>query len=285
MPDFAIVDSHVHLYDPGVIDFPWMEAVPKLKRPYLPDDFRRLTAGVDVDKLVFVEVDPAPGRHLDEAHFVARLAEAEPDLICGMVAAMPLEKGGAVRADLEAYAQIGIARGVRRLIERHLDRPGWALQDDFVTGVRLLPEYGFSFDICVLHPQLADAIELVRRCPDVAFVIDHIAKPGIRAGLVEPWKSELKAIAGFPNVSCKISGVVTEAHHDRWTEAEVIPYIEHTIECFGFDRVMFGGDWPVSELATTYRRWVAVVDSVVAGASDDERRKLYRDNAIAFYRL
>lgn len=282
MPDFAIVDSHVHLYDPGVIDFPWMEKAPKLKRPYLPDDFRRLTAGVEVDKLVFVEVDPAPGRHLDEARFVTKLAEAEPDLICGMVAAMPLEKGEAVRADLEAYAGIGIARGVRRLIERHLDKPGWALRDDFVRGVRLLPDYGFSFDICILHPQLADAIELVRRCPDVAFVIDHIAKPGIREGLVEPWKSELREIAGFPNVACKISGVVTEAHHDRWTEAEIVPYIEHTIACFGFDRVMFGGDWPVSELATPYRRWV---DSVVAGASEDERRKLYRDNAIAFYRL
>ncbi|MCB1487230.1 MAG: amidohydrolase family protein [Bauldia sp.] len=285
MPDFAIVDSHVHLYDPGVLDFPWMKNAPKLQRPYLPDDFRRLTEGVDVDMLVFVEVDVAPDRHLEEARWVAKLAESEPELVRGMVAAIPLEKGEAVRADLEAYAEIGIARGVRRLIERHLDEPGWALQDDFVAAVRLLPEYGFTFDICILHPQLADTIELVRRCPDVDFVIDHIAKPGIRDGLVEPWKSELEEIAGFPNVACKISGVVTEAHHDRWTEAEVIPYIEHTIECFGFDRVMFGGDWPVSELATPYKRWVDVVDKVVAGASEADRRKLYRDNAIAFYRL
>ncbi len=285
MPDFPIVDSHVHLYDPGALDFPWMANAPKLNRPHLPDDFRRLTAGVDVEALVFVEVDAAPDQHLREAEWVANVARSEPDLIRGMVAAIPLEKGEAARADLAAYAEVGIARGVRRLIERHLDEPGWALQDDFVAGVQMLPEFGFSFDICVLHPQLADAIELVRRCPKVSFVIDHIAKPGIRDGLVEPWKSEMREIASFPNVACKVSGVVTEAHHDRWTEAEVIPYIEHTIDCFGFDRVMFGGDWPVSELASTYKRWVDVVDTVVAGASEAERRKLYRDNAIAFYRL
>jgi len=284
VPEFPIVDAHVHLYDPAAIDFPWMKSVSKLDRPYRPEEFRALTAGVDIDMLVFVEVDAAPGQHLREAEWVARQAETEPRLR-GVVASIPLEKGEAARTDLDAYAKIGIARGVRRLIERHADEPGWALKDDFVSGVRLLPEYGFTFDLCLYHPQLAEATELCRRCPEVRFVIDHIAKPGIHDGLTEPWRTEMRTIAGLPNVMCKISGVVTEADHVNWKEADVVPYIAHAIDCFGFDRVMFGGDWPVSELASTYRRWVEVVDTVVAGASEAERRKLYRDNAIAFYRL
>jgi L-fuconolactonase len=284
MPEFPIVDAHVHLYDPGVVDYPWMKAVPRLDRAYLPEDFRRLTSGVDVDMLVFVEVDAAPGHHLREAEWVAAQTASEPRLR-GMVGSIPLERGADARSELDAFAQIGIARGVRRLIERHADEPGWTLRDDFVAGVQLLPEYGFTFDLCLYHPQLPEVTELCSRCPDVNFVIDHIAKPGIRAGLVDPWDANMRQIAQLPNVWCKISGVVTEAHHDNWEETDVFPYIGHAIDCFGFDRVMFGGDWPVSELASSYRRWVDVVDKVVAGASRSDRRKLYRDNAIQFYRL
>ena len=130
-----------------------------------------------------------------------------------------------------------------------------------------------------------EASELVRLCPEVRFALDHIAKPGIREGLTEPWRAELAALAREPNVWCKISGVVTEARHDAWTPEEVAPYLGHAIECFGFGRVMFGGDWPVSELATSYRGWVELVERVTAGASQDERRRLWRDNAAAFYRL
>jgi L-fuconolactonase len=284
VPEFPIVDAHVHFYDPGLIDYPWMKQVPQLDRAYLPADFRRLTEGVDIEALVFVEVDAAPGQNLREAAWVDSLAADEPRLR-GMVASIPLEKGEAARAELDAYARLGMARGVRRLIERHAGEPGWALRDDFVAGVRLLPEYGFGFDLCLYHPQLAEVTELCRRCPDVRFVIDHIAKPGIRDGLTEPWRRQMRDIAALPNVHCKISGVVTEADHRHWSEQDVTPYIAHAVDCFGFDRVMFGGDWPVSELATTYRRWVDCIDAVVAGASESDRRKLYRDNAKAFYRL
>lgn len=284
MPDFAIVDTHVHLYDPRLLSYPWMKQAPVLDRPYLTDDFRRLTAGVDIEAMVFVEVDTAPGDHLAEARFAQEQAAAEPRLR-GMVASMPLEKGAAVELELVEYAKFPLARGVRRLIERHHREPGWALGERFLAGVRLLAKFGFTFDLCLFHPQLAEVKDLVRRCPEVNFVVDHIAKPGIRQGLREPWRQDLRAIARLPNVWCKISGVVTEADHANWTEVEVAPYIAHAIDCFGFERVMFGGDWPVSELATTYRRWVDLVDLVVAGASEGEKRRLFRDNAIAFYRL
>ena len=285
MPDFPIIDSHVHLYDPGVVGFPWMKDVPALDRPHLPSTFRASVGGVDVEALVFVEVDAAPGAHLDEANFVVGLMVEAP-WIGGMVAAMPLEKGpAAVADDLAVYTKLPGARGVRRLMERHSDEPGWALQEPFVQAVRSLAAHDLSFDICVRHFQLEEATELVRRCPDVRFVLDHIGKPDIRRGETEPWMTRIAELARERNVSCKISGVVTEAEHQSWTHEEVAPYIEHAIGCFGFDRVMFGGDWPVSELATSYERWVRTVDRIVAGAAHSERRRLFRDNAIQFYRL
>ncbi len=285
MPSFPIIDAHVHLYDPSVMAFPWMEGVPTLNAPHGLTDFARSIEGVAVEGLVFVEVDAAPGRHLDEARWVEAHCRNDPRLR-GIVASMPLEGGpAAVEADVAAFAQLPHARGVRRLLERHDEEPGWALREPFVEAVRLLARYDLPFDLCLRHGQLAEATALVRRCPEVRFVVDHIAKPGIRVGLREPWQTQIRELAAEPNVVCKISGVVTEADHALWTYDQVAPYVAHAIDCFGFGRVMFGGDWPVSELATRYRRWVETVDQVTAGTSDADLCKLYRDVAIDFYRL
>jgi L-fuconolactonase len=284
MPSFPIIDSHVHIYDPGAIDYGWMSSVPKLNHPHMPQDYDRLTQGVAVEAMVFVEVDASPDEHLKEAAWVSALAQREPR-IKAIVGAIPLDKGVSVEADIAQLAAMPLARGVRQLIQNHLDEPGWCLREDFVSAIKLLPKYNLSFDLCLHHPQLADVIALVSQCPDVRFVVDHIAKPGIKAGLIEPWRTEFANLSRFENVSCKISGVVTEADHGSWTEAHVKPYISHAIDCFGIDRVMFGGDWPVSELATSYRRWVDLVDDVFADASADEQRKFFHNNAAAFYRI
>jgi len=285
LPSFPIIDAHVHLYDPLAISYPWMSQIPKLHAPHGIPEFRRLTDGVAVDGLIFVEVDVADGRHLDEARWVEEHADHHPGLLRGIVASIPLERGAeAVAADLAAFAALPHARGVRRLLERHEHESGWALRAPFIEGVRLLARYNLPFDLCLRHTQLAEATQLVRSCPEVRFVVDHIAKPAIKAGVREPWGRQLSELADEPNVVCKISGVVTEADHLSWTYDQVAPFIAHAIECFGFDRVMFGGDWPVSELATAYPRWVDVVDRVTAGASKADLTKLYRENAIAFYR-
>lgn len=283
MPNFPIIDSHVHIYDPGCLVYPWLKKVPRINKAHLMTDFARLTAGVQVEGIVFVEVDVSTGQHLDEARWVALQAQTDKRLL-GMVASMPLENGSAAEADLAAFAEMAIARGARRLIERHPE-PGWCLREVFVEGVKLLAKYGLTFDLCLFHPQLGEVIQLVRLCPEVKFIVDHIAKPGIKAGLAEPWRGQMRSLARLPNVWCKISGVVTEADHSAWTAEQVKPYIAHAIDCFGFNRVLFGGDWPVSELATTYKGWVDVVDWIIAGSSEAEIRKLYRENAIEFYRL
>jgi L-fuconolactonase len=153
------------------------------------------------------------------------------------------------------------------------------------VGLRLLPRFGLSFDICVKHWQMTYAIELARRCPEVSFVLDHVGKPDIRNGLREPWWSQIAELAALPNVACKISGVITEADHARWTPADVVPFVARAIEVFGFGRCLYGSDWTVSELTHAYPDWVAVLDGIVAGASEAERRALYRDTAIRTYRL
>jgi L-fuconolactonase len=283
LPNFPIIDSHVHIYDSDYLTYHWLRNVPRLNKPHLMTDFTRLTAGVDVDGIVFVEVDVAADQYLDEAGWVALQAQTDNGLR-GMVASMPLENGSAVEADLAAYAEIAIARGARRLIENH-PKQGWCLTEAFLEGVKLLAKYDLTFDLCLFHHQLREVIQLVGLCPEVKFIIDHIAKPAIKAGLSEPWGAQMRILAKLPNVWCKISGVVTEADHLAWTPEQVIPYIAHAIDCFGFDRVLFGGDWPVSELATTYKGWVDLVDRVIVGSSEMEIRKLYRDNAIEFYRL
>lgn len=282
MPDFPIVDAHLHLYDPGRLSYPWMADSAKLNRPHMPEQFRAALGGVEVEAAVFVEVDARPDQKVAEARFIDDLAAREP-FIAGMVAAVSVEAGG--EDDLAAVRRLPGLRGIRNLIERHTGEPGWCLREGFVEGVGRLAAMDLSFDLCLYHPQLADATELVRRCPDVRFVLDHIGKPGIRAGLTEPWRAEITALAALPNVWCKISGVVTEADHAGWTEAEVAPYVAHAIDAFGYDRCMFGGDWPVATLATDYPRWVALVDRVTGSATAAERRKLYRDTAIGFYRL
>ncbi len=284
MPQFPIIDSHVHLYDPKAVNYPWMSDVPLLNKPHLPNFYDERTIGLKIDKLVFVEVDSGVGEHLKEARWVQNLNAVDPR-ISAIVAAMPLEQGYIVERDVAEFAELGLARGVRRLIQGHVDRAGWCLRPDFVAGVQLLAKYNLSFDICIKHQQLPDAIQLVRMCPDVFFVLDHIAKPNIGGGVFHPWAENIKLMAQLPNVVCKISGAITEASHTTWTADQVKPYVAHAIKCFGFARVMFGGDWPVLELAARYPQWVDVVDDVVKDASVSEQRMLYRETAERVYRL
>jgi len=283
MIDFPIVDSHVHLCDPKRFAYSWTRNAPSLNRQVLPDDLTRAAAPVKIEQFVFVEVDVDVPQHLDEASWVGELARSDPRLT-GMVAALPLERGEAIEPELEQLAQHKILKAIRRLIQNQPD-PGFCVRPDFIAGLKLLPRHNLAFDICIYHHQMPNVLNMVRQCPEVRFVLDHIGKPGIKAGLVDPWRQHMRELASMPNVVCKISGVATEADHKNWTREQLRPYIEHAIENFGFDRIMFGGDWHVSELATTYPEWVEIVAWVVQDCTPEEKRKLFRDNAINSYRL
>lgn len=283
MPEFPIIDAHVHLYDVKRLSYGWLENVPAINRSFGLADFDAARGPVAIEKLVFAEVAVDPGLHLGEAKFIQELADSDTRL-AGSVAHAPLEKGAIVEADLEQLAALPSVRGIRRLIETERN-PAFVLEPPFIEALRLLPKFGFTFDICVKHWALTYGIELARRCPEVTFVLDHIGKPDIKNGLRQPWWGQIAEIAALPNVVCKISGVITEADHKSWKAADVKPYVSRVIEVFGFDRVMYGSDWTVSELTHRYPQWVAILDEIVAGASMEERRKLYRDNVTRVYRL
>jgi L-fuconolactonase len=283
MPAFPIVDTHLHVWDLGRLRYPWLAGVPKLNRNHLLDDYRRACGPVQVAKMVFLQCECDFSQFQAEADWVTELAAVDPR-IRGIVPWAPLEKGDAAEADLARLAANPLIKGIRRIIQFEAD-PEFCLRPDFVRGVQLLARHGLSFDLCISHRQLANTLKLVRQCPNVRFVLDHIGKPAIKDGLLDPWRAELRALATFPNVWCKVSGLVTEADFERWTDADLRPYLDHVFDCFGFDRVMFGGDWPVSTQATDYPRWVQTLDTAIAGASPDEQHRLYVRNAEHFYRV
>jgi L-fuconolactonase len=283
MPDHAVIDTHLHLTQPQ-LRYPWMAEVPALQRPWGIADFNRLIGETVIEAMVFVEVDVAPPDRLAEADFVASVAASDPRLRA-MVAAVSMDQGGMTAAALAEMRTYPLLRGVRHLFQQHWQTPDWINRPEMIEGVRLLVTHDLTFDLCVVHPQLREAVTLVRECPKVTFVLDHIGKPGIRAGLIDPWRDDLKALAACPNVMCKISGVVTEADHAHWTEEEVAPYITHAMQVFGADRVMFGGDWPVSELATDYPRWVRLVERCVAVFGSRFAEHLWAGNARRIYRI
>lgn len=277
-----IIDSHVHFWDPAQLDYAWLQENAQLNRPYLPD---HVPAAVDdkfVSGIVFVQADCAPDQGLREADWVSELAANDPR-IRGIVAFAPVARGVAVRNTLQDLIQRPLVKSIRQLIQ---DEPmGFSTQPQFVEGVRLLAEYNLRFDLCIRYWQLNDVTQLVRQCPEVRFVLDHIGKPGIKSGEFKEWSENLARLADLPNVFCKLSGIVTEADHAAWTAEQIQPYIDHTLKVFGVQRVMFGSDAPVLYLAGTYEKWVRTLSAATADLDLDSQQALWHDNAAAFYNL
>jgi L-fuconolactonase len=280
-----VCDSHVHFWDPQQFRFQWLDDFDVLNKPYLPEHVPHTgSAGSQawqIEKIVFIQADTAPEQSADEASWVTALAEKD-HRIKAVVAFVPLEQGGDVRGMLEQYQANPLVKGIRRLIQS--EARGFATQSNFVEGVRLLTDFGYTFDICVKHDQLPDVNDLVRQCPDVRFVLDHAGKPDIRGGGLETWKGFINILAGYPNVMCKLSGLVTEANPQSWKAIDLKPYVHHVLETFGVNRVMYGSDSPVLNVVTDYDTWMTTVYGLVVDElSEDERVKLFYTNATRFY--
>ncbi|MDP6523849.1 MAG: amidohydrolase family protein [Kiritimatiellia bacterium] len=284
MIDIPIVDSHLHVWNPETVSYPWLIDLPKLNRPHLPDEYREITNGLLIEKMVFVQCEADFAMFREEVDWVSEQAALEPR-IKAIVAWAPLEKGEAAREDLAGLKENMLVRGIRRIIQFEEDT-SFCLQPDFIRGVQLLAEFDLHFEICIKgDEQFKNTLELVRQCPDVRFMLDHIGKPFIKEGIMDPWAGYLRELARMPNTFCKMSGLVNEADMEQWTSDDLRPYIDRVIGTFGVDRITFGGDWPVCTLATTYGRWIQTLWDTVSGCNDDERHKLFHDNAEKFYRL
>lgn len=284
MPGFPIVDSHVHLWDPVRYRLPWLDNVPKINTIFGMAEYEQATQGIDVEGLVYLQVEVGPVYALLEARDLVELANRDQRIL-GIVPWAPLEYGEQARYFLEELVKLGPKiKGVRRIVQDEPD-PNYCLEPRFVRGNQIAGELGLVSDLCCTYKQLAQNVELVRLCPGTQFVLDHIAKPNMRGGELEPWKSQMRELASLPNVTCKISGAVTEAEHDRWTIEDVKPYVLHALEAFGEDRVLFGSDWPVVTLASPLRRWVETLETLTADLSESATRKLWSENAKRTYKL
>jgi L-fuconolactonase len=297
----GIVDAHVHLWDPSVLRYPWLDALPALGRPFLLTDYVSATAGTTVDTMILVEANCLPDQALREVQLFERIAASDPTnqrgqtplnsrnqrsltpLISGIVAFVSLTAPAELDQTLDELTARATVKGIRHNIQG--EPPGFCTQPSFIAGVQKAGSRGLAFDLCATHDQLRDVLQLVRECPNTSFILDHCGKPAIRDGLLEPWSADVARLAKCSNVWCKLSGLVTEAAHVGWREADLIPYASHVVEQFGTERVMYGSDWPVLTLASGYADWFQFTARFTASWSDAERRGFYRDNARRAYGL
>lgn len=277
------VDSHVHFWNPQRLRYGWLAGEPSLNKKHEPPELAQAATGLPLDKIVFVQCDCDPAQAAEEATYVAELARTE-SRIKGIVAFAAVERGRVVAPHLDLLRNNPLVKGVRRLLQGEKDAEK-AVDERFVEGVRLLHGYGWTFDICIVAPQLPTAVRLVKSCPNVRFVLDHAGKPLIAKRERQPWEQHLRELSKLPNVVAKLSGLATEADRKAWTSADLKPYADHLLACFGPDRVLFGGDWPVCTPATPYRRWAETVADLLGDLPAGDRLKVWRTNAERVYNL
>ena len=273
----SIIDTHLHLIYQDRLRYPWLASTPKLDRDFPLQEYVAEARGLGIAAALHMEVDVAEEDQEVETALVTGFGAP----VIGAIAACRPESLD-FAASLERLAANPLVRGLRRILHQSPDELG--LAPLFVENLRRLAEYDLSFDLCVLARQLPIAIHLVRACPDVRFILDHCGVPDIAARALDPWRDGITQLAALPNVACKISGIVAYAGAD-WTTADLRPYVEHCIQAFGWDRVVWGSDWPVCTLTADLTRWVQATHVLTSGCADHETNRLLSLNAHRIYRL
>jgi L-fuconolactonase len=280
----SIVDTHVHFWDPEKLVYPWLAGVKSLQRAFGPSDFQSAFASAPIEKMVFVECNVRADQTEQEVSWVESLALDERGLSAIVAFSdLTIHEERLRTALLERLVARPLVRGIRHNIQGQ--PKGFCLQPSFIAGVQTVHRLGAHFELCVTHDQLEDVLELLRLCPSGRFIVDHGAKPSIKTNLMQPWKARMQEIARFENVSCKISGLFTEADLTRQPVDVVRPYAEHIAASFGPERILYGSDWPVCTLAAEGMRWVDFVQSLTAAWPEREQKLFYRENALNLYRI
>ena len=273
-----IVDAHQHFWKYDPVQYDWIdEEMAVIRRDFLPADLETAIRDAGVDGVISVQARQT----VEETAWLLELAEPH-EFVRGVVGWLPIISPR-VEDDLERFASHGKLKGIRHVLQGEADE--YMLRPDFSAGIEKLARYGLTYDILILERQLPAAIELVDRHPRQTFILDHLAKPRIRENILSPWRHNIRELSRRPNVSCKISGMVTEADYRAWTPAQLRPYVETVLEAFGPARLMFGSDWPVCLVACGYRRWLEVVREFIAALSPAEQRDILVTTATRAYGL
>ena len=273
----ACIDAHHHLWRYQPEEYPWMgDGMEVLRRDYLTAELEAVMRSAGVTGSVAVQARQTT----QETEWLSGIA-AQSELIRGVVGWAPLASSDAGR-ELERLAGLPKVRGMRHVLTDEPD-PFYMLRDDFNRGIEKLKAYALRYDVLIFERHLPQTVEFVDRHPNQIFIVDHIAKPRIRDMAVSPWREKLRELALRPNVYCKVSGMVTEAKWNCWTEQELAPYFEIVFEAFTPQRTMFGSDWPVMTLASTYSDWAALVRRTISKFSADEQERVLGGSAAEAY--
>jgi L-fuconolactonase len=273
-----IVDSHHHFWDPALADYPWMtDEVAAIRRRFSPENLEPLLREYGIDGTVVVQARGS----IEETRWLLEIAAANP-FVLGVVGWIDLTDPDVTRVLADYTA--GRLVGIRHQVHDEPD-PAWLLRDDVQRGIAAVGEAGLAFDLLVRSAELPAAIETVRRHGDMRFVLDHLAKPPVRGGDTDTWARGVEALADFPNVTCKLSGLVTEAEWSTWRAAGLSEYHRRAIEWFGAERCMFGSDWPVCLLAAPYDDVLDLLRQGLSGLGERERADILGDTAVRTYGL
>ncbi|MGD9928459.1 MAG: amidohydrolase [Mangrovibacterium sp.] len=274
-----IIDSHHHFWNYNSIEFDWIdEEMAAIRKSFLPADLKQTIDANGVDGVVSVHARQC----LEETDWLLRLA-AENDFMKGVVGWLPLADK-AIHELLPHYAANPWLKGIRHVVQGEPD-PEFILGKDFNRGISLLKNYGLVYDILIFEHQLPNTIRFADQHPEQPFVLDHIAKPKIKANEITAWAKNLKELAKRENVSCKISGMVTEADYKNWTAEQLQPYFDVVLEAFGPSRLLYGSDWPVCLVAASYADWLKLVKKVLSALSEAEQKQIFYENAVKVYQL
>jgi L-fuconolactonase len=276
-----IIDAHQHFWRYAAEEYGWIdEPMAALRRDFTPEESAREMSAIDVGACVAVQARQT----LDETRWLLELAEAHPS-IAGVVGWVDLQTGARqVRAQLASFAGHPRLVGMRHIVQAEPD-DRFLLRPQVLDGLAVLADFALAFDL-LLHPRhLPVAAECVARFPDHRFVLDHLAKPNIRAKAIDVWERDIRALAAHHNVFAKLSGLVTEADWSRWTPADIRPYLDVAFDAFGWQRLMIGSDWPVCMVAGSYSRTMRVVLDYLAVRPAHEQAAVLGGNAQRFWRL
>jgi L-fuconolactonase len=274
----GIVDAHQHFWHYHPVKHAWIDDnMPVIRKNFLPADLQPVLAANGVSGCVAVQADQTH----TETDFLLKLA-ANHSFIKGVVGWVDL-LSGALEGRLEQYKQCPLLKGFRHILQG--EQPAFMLQPSFLRGIGALQRYGFTYDILVFPQHLPSVLELVKQFPEQSFIVDHIAKPNIKEGKIEQWKKDIQALANYPNVHCKISGMVTEADTRHWQPGDFTPYLDAVSAAFGTDRMLYGSDWPVCLVAGSYEQVLNIVQDYFSQFSAAEQEAVFSKNAAAFYHL